>query len=438
MNTASRLILLLFILGLALAAGSSHSAAAVPPMQANLLSNPSFEEPYSSGVAQGWAKWHEEKNSSPKPQNCSAAYSVLPKWEPEVSSAGLILDGARSQHVGNSFDTWHGGVFMTLPATQGTTYRFSFWATGRASNDQYPAPSNTEVNMGVRAGIDPNGSGIWYDGDVVWGGSGSPHMAGSQGNWQQFTVEATAAGTQISVYVQADFSGANQCREHLDMWFDRAELVVAGPPPTNTPPPPPPQPVVTNTPVPPPPTDTPAPTPTSAEPPTATPTHTPPPPQGGAICANAFADANANGLRDVTEGYMAGVTITVSQSGAVVAIEQGVTTGSPTAICFENMPAGAYDVTQSIPPSLEMTTAATAAIQVTNGTRVSLEFGSRVAAEDGNNSGATVSPTATTSSGTPPADQGEPSTLAIVGLAAIALAVVLLVVLVVVVLRQPK
>src|SRR5690606_14461512 len=107
------------------------------------------------------------------------------------------------------------------------------------------------VQINMRAGIDPNGSGSWSDGDVVWGGAGSPHDS-----WQAFTVEATATGNQITVFTAADWgvTGVNQCRAHLDTWFDSGELVAQTPP-----------------------TATPAPLPTQA-PPTAT---LPPAPTGG-------------------------------------------------------------------------------------------------------------------------------------------------------------
>lgn len=438
----SQLLLLLCLLALAVRNGAEPTSAA-PARQSNLLNNPSFEEPYGGGTAQNWSPWHQELNSNPKPENCSDRYSVKPTWTPEYNGS-IILDGGRSQHIGNQFDTWRAGVMQTVNVNPGSTYRFSFWGTGRASNDQYPIPSDTAVNLGIRGGIDPNGSGVWSDGDVIWGAAGSPHMGGGSGNWQQFTVEATATGNQMTLFVQGDTSGAQQCRAHIDIWFDKAELVQAGPPPTNTPPPPPPpppQPVATNTPMPPTATDTPAIPPTSTPVPTETPTNTPEPPQGGVICVNAFADSDANGLRDEGEGYMAGVTFTVAQGDQVVA--NGVSSGSSTAICFASLPAGTYVISQQVPRNVEMTTAQTATVDVTDGSTISLEFGSRVETDGSGEAIGEVTPD--TGDGQSP-DQGEnsgsgdggPSTIAIIGLGAILVAVVLLVVLIVVLLRQSR
>jgi len=436
-NLLARILLAsgLFALVMLVSAGPARAELqAIPAQQANLLQNPGYEEPYNNGNAQNWSPWHQEQNSNPKPAGCSAYYSVRPTWTPEYNGS-IVLEGIRSQHVGNQFDTWRAGVFHNVPVNPGSTYRFTFWATGRASNDQYPAPSDTIVNLGVRGGIDPNGSGLWSDGDIVWGASGSPHMSGGQGNWQQFSVEATATAAQISVFVQGDTGGANNCRAHLDVWFDKAELVEAGPPPTNTRPPAPPQPVITNTPVPPTETPTPEVSPTNTVVPTETPTHTPVPPETGIICANAFADANANGQRDPDEGYMAGVTLTIGQGGQFLG--NGVSTGSDIAICFENLLPGDYVVAQQIPRHLEMTTAPSATVAVMAGTTISLEFGSWFRADtdglptvtpeagDGNSDG---------SSGGSSSDG--PGILAIFGIGAIALAILLMGALVLILLRR--
>lgn len=442
-NQISRILLALLLISLMGIVATSHTnkVEAAPALQANLLQNPGFEEPYSGGTAASWSPWHQGLNDNPKPADCSARYLVQPKWAPELVSGGLIMDGVRSQHVGNNFDTWRGGVMQTVSVNPGSTYRFTFYATGRASNDQYPAPSNTEVNLGVGGGIDPNGSGIWYESDVVWGATGSPHMSGSQGNWQQFTVEATATGNRLTVYVQADTGGANQCRGHLDVWFDKASLVEVGPPPTNTRPPAPPPPPATNTPVPPTETPTPEATPTDTPVPTATPTNTPEPPKTGIICVNAFADNNANGQQDPGEGNMAGVTFTIAQAGQVVV--QGISTGTNTAVCFENFPPGSYEVAQVVPRNLQMTTAPNANIDVTAGSTISLAFGSRI---EENMEGEAISGVTPTTS---PGDQTETvaesdgggsgfSPLAIVGLAAIVLAILLLGGLILILLRQQR
>jgi hypothetical protein len=441
-------ILLVLFSAIVVIIGFSHNPVNRQPsaeaaLQSNIIQNPGFEEPYSNGVAQNWAPQHNNFNADPKPQDCNDSYAVQPTWTGELASAALILEGARSQKIGNQFDTFQAVVMQTVNVNPGSRYRFSFWSTGRASNEQYPAPSDTSVNLGIQAGIDPAGRGNFVANfnEIAWGPAGSPHMNGSQANWQQFSVEATATGSQITVFALGNLVGAQQCRAHLDVWFDKSELIEVGPPPTNTPPPPPPQPVATNTPIPPTFTPTSEIPPTETSSPTPIPTDTPLPPQGGVICVNAFSDDNANGLHEPDEGYMAGVTFTIAQDNQVVV--QGVSTGTSTAVCFENIPAGTYVVAQVVPRNLEMTTAASATINVTDGTTVSLDFGTRVKTDmDDEEIGENPSPTPAGSDDTnqdSDSSSGEGiNWLAIIGLAAIFVAILLLGVLIFLLLRQQR
>ncbi len=382
-------LLLLSVLAVVLARGQRSETtgivAAAPLQQSAQLNNPSLEDPYENGAAAGWGRWHQE---TADPGACSGPYAFLPKWARETNGS-LVRDGFVSQHVGNQFDTWHAGLYQNVQVTPGVTYRFSFWSIGRASNEQFPAPSDGAVSLGVRAGIDPNGSGLWSDGDVVWGGGASPHDPGNQANWQQASVEATAAGNQITVFIAADLRGANNCRAHLDVWFDQAQLSEVGPPPTNTPPPQPtsppqptapPAPVVTNTP---PPAATEATedaaeeTPTNTPEPTATASATPE--TAATICVNAFADVNANGQHEADEGAMAGVTFTVAREGQVVGT--GVSTG-PVPICFDDLEPGVYEVAQTVPNTLQMTTGASAEVSLVQGQTLEIKFGSRQRAQE--------------------------------------------------------
>jgi hypothetical protein len=448
------LSILIFLvgLGLILSPAQNKTAEAAPLSQTNLLNNAGLEEPYTNGAAQGWGRWHQELNANPKPPNCSDRYLVRPSWSPELNGA-FILEGSRSQHVGNQFDTWRAGVVQNVAVTSGSAYRFTFSARGRTSNEQVPAPTDSSVNLGVRGGIDPNGSGVWSDADIVWGGSGSPH-----GGWQQFTVEATATGNQISVFIQADLGGANQCRAHLDVWFDGATLVEAGPPatatspPQPTSPPAPPAPGITKTPVPPTETATPEVPPTETPEPTATPTNTPIPPTGGTICVNAFSDVDANGQRSSEEGFMAGVTFTIAQGDEVVT--QGVSTGTENALCFEELDSGNYQVAQILPRNLDTTTAPSTTVDVEEGSSISLEFGSRFETADEVADANTDTGDSTTTNGGDSTSDGAIGTdseangdstdgsginlLAVAGLIAIVVAIVVLGALIFILVRQAR
>lgn len=353
-------------------------AAAEPTQQENLLKNPGFENPYENGAAQGWVRWHRE-SSADQFGDCTNGYRKKPGWNPEYNLTQYIREGSASQLVGNNWDTWSGGVWQTVAATPGMTYRFTFYGIGRGSNSRDEA-SDTSLNMNMRAGIDPNGSGLWNDADVVWGGSGSPHE-----QWQSFSVETVATGDKVTVFTSADWAvqGVNQCRKLLETWYDSASLVSVGPPPTNTPPPPPPATATLAVP----PTNTPAPepavtnTPEATVEPTATVEPSPTPVTGGTVCVNAFSDENGNGQHDGNEGYVGGVTFTVGNANTLVG--QGVSSGTDKPVCFAGVEPGTYQVSQILPNRLEMTTAGNATIAVEEGGTVGLEFGSRLRLDNG-------------------------------------------------------
>ena len=298
--------------------------------QTNILQNPGFDLPYDSdGSANGWGRWF--RNSSEDQFNdCTNGYHKRPNWSAETASAALIHAGSSSQHVGNQWDTWQAGMLQTVSVTSGSTYRFTVTARSFASNNDFPSISEGGIQSNVQVMIDPNGSGVWNDADVQWSGVINP-----LDTWQTVSIEATATGDSMTVFTSTDYGivGVNQCRKHLDVWFDTAELVEVGPPPTNTPPPAPtnpPAPPATLTPSPIPPTNTPDVPPTETPIP---PTETPVPPTGGTICVNAFADGNANGVREESEGYMGSVTFTVANGATVVG--QALSTGTDQPFCFE-------------------------------------------------------------------------------------------------------
>ncbi len=346
--------------------------------QTNLLQNPGFELPYNAdGSANGWGRWF--RNSSADQFNdCANGYHKEPHWSAETVSAPLINSGSASQHVGNSWDTWAAGVLQTVNVTPGSTYRFTVWARGRGSNEDYPAPSEGGLRMDVQVGIDPNGSGLWNDADVKWSGFIQPHDT-----WQQASVEVTATGSKITVFTAGDYGlqGVNQCRAHLDVWFDTAELIEVGPPPTSTPVPQP------TSPPPPPATSTPVPTATTEVVPTATAvpteasTNTPDAPAGATICVNAFADDNGNGQFDANEGYMGNVAFRVGSGTQVIG--QAISNGTADAVCFEGLDPGSYQIEQVVSGPLEMTTASTASVTVEAGQTAGVQFGSRLQQDTG-------------------------------------------------------
>ena len=388
---------------------ASLIVALVPPLaleaapaaqSGNLLQIPGFDADFSNGVAQPWAKWHEERECK---ERDDLNYSCEPDWYPEQNSA-LIRGGWQAQGIGVRYTPWHGGVMQTVNVAPGTRVRLTAWGRIHASNDNYPAPSDTSVDGRLKVGIDPEGAGIWYQ-NVTWSGKMNPHDT-----WQSVSVEATAgASGKVTVYLSANFGGYS--RAHMDVKWDDAVLEVVSAP-TSTPVPQPTSPPATAVPAQPVATNTPAPTstpePTATPEASATPTNTPEPtatptPMVGTICVTAFDDGNQNGAQDGIEGPISGVTITLFDGQEIVGTQ--TTNALAGQLCFENLQPGPYQVFQTVPPSRVATTADNVAVELQPGQPIMVLFGSAVqtaspaeptAVADGGQASPTESASATT------------------------------------------
>jgi hypothetical protein len=179
--------------------------------------------------------------------------------------------------------------------------------------------------------------------------------------------------------------------------------------------------------------DAPPPPPPPTATPTPTPSPTPEPRPVGNICVNAFADLNGNGRQEAEEGFLAGVTLTVSRQNELIG--QVISTGAAEAVCFANLEPGDYQVAQILPAGLEMTTLSNVTIALTAGEQMELRFGSRPRVE-APAPAPTTEPTATPAPPPNPAATDSLSISAYAGLIALSLGVVLLVVLIASLRRQ--
>ncbi|MCA9980565.1 MAG: hypothetical protein KDD89_07030, partial [Anaerolineales bacterium] len=86
-------------------------------------------------------------------------------------------------------------------------------------------------------------------------------------------------------------------------------------------------------------------------------------------------------LNDADEGYMAGVRFAVAQGNTLVG--EGVSSGTATPVCFDGLPAGTYQIGQTLPNTLEPTTATNITVDLQQGQTLGLEFGTRVKGSGG-------------------------------------------------------
>ncbi len=201
-------------------------AMAAPAGQGvNLVNNPGFE----NGTG-GWSPWWAE---IAKPADGSFNYAAKPNaFNVETISggaaSGVVLAGNASYRVFNNWDPFWGGVKQTVTVPAGSRVRLTASARAWASQDFWPAPSDTNMPVRTQVGIEPDGNDNPFSGAMVWSGAAAPHNA-----WAQMTVEATVgAAGKVLVVVSGDFRGAS--RQFMSVFMDEISLVVLeeGPAPT--------------------------------------------------------------------------------------------------------------------------------------------------------------------------------------------------------------
>jgi len=218
--------------------GMPAATYAAPLAQSgNLLQNGGMDDPYNKcgagNTANNWSCWYWE---IAKPNDASQLqYAVKPYFDKEANLSGkfpqLIHNGGGSQHIGQAYDPWIGGLKQTVTVPANSPVRFCAWSRIRISNADLGkdnSESVTAYNGRSKVGILPSGDGDWNSPSVVWSGAINPHDS-----WGQVCVDAVAGPQgKVIVFTSNDWRGG--AAVHIDAWWDDAELVVTGPQPTAT------------------------------------------------------------------------------------------------------------------------------------------------------------------------------------------------------------
>lgn len=165
------------------------------PVPAELI-NPSFNEGFTSGIANGWMRWIGYGSST----FLQESYNP---WIHSPGSAQRILAGA---------GPFKAGLRQVVAAEPGRRYNFRAWMI------RYDAGN---VITTMRIGIDPTGGGNLDN--VLWGSSVSQPSV-----WTLLAAEAVAQSDRITVYLSAEIEG-NPFGE-LSCFFDDCALVALGEP----------------------------------------------------------------------------------------------------------------------------------------------------------------------------------------------------------------
>ena len=193
-------VLILLLLGFS--AGVEVSA------QGNILNDPGFEGTYTGrgradfNIPEAWGGWFTE---TPRNQEWM---NIPPIAFPHT--ADFKRAGAKSLHVNRGGGTFTSAIYQNLTVAPGTILNASAW--GFIEN-----AGGSEAK--IRIGIAPNG-GTNPFAEVVWSGWSS-----AVNSWNQVSVQATAASSQITVFLYATQSWPN---DPNGVYWDEASLVATG------------------------------------------------------------------------------------------------------------------------------------------------------------------------------------------------------------------
>jgi LysM repeat protein len=270
----SQLVRFLFIVIAATSQlGLAIAQSAQPQGPIELLTNPTFDEPFvpdgqSIGiVAHGWTAWWLTPDGVTYPTVCAsdANQSCVPYGLPLFNNSQpqdpkvppRALSGS-SQQWGSAYTIYIGGVYQQVGNIRpGTRLNFSAYTQGFNCDDNRGCFGGTHFgrygysyepgDMRTRVGLDPTGGTDPFSPSIIWSGLKNPLDA-----FVQQQIEAVAQSSTVTVFI---WSAPTFPERHTDIYVDNASLVAVGfgpAPATSTPSPSP-----ANTPGP---TDTPGPT----------------------------------------------------------------------------------------------------------------------------------------------------------------------------------
>jgi LysM repeat protein len=172
----------------------------------------------------GWIPWWiSQTDEDPDWKN------RMPEYKPaDPPFNNRIHSGQRASQYFTFHGTHTAGLLQVVTVPANAQVRFSIWGQAWSSaSDETFSDFPTPVNM--RIGIDPTGGTNPYNPAIVWSAYNQPYDV-----YSQFTVEAQAQGTSVTVFT---ISSPDEARKHNDIYWDDAELVVIGaaaPPPATT------------------------------------------------------------------------------------------------------------------------------------------------------------------------------------------------------------
>ncbi len=242
------------IVGLVQAGEKMGAATAVFPPNAptassctgdNLLSNPDFEDEYTTylmpppghsdcqtwdsaqpnqyctraQMPSGWAPfWRDD----PRPETW---INIMPEYTdstPDQVNPDRVLSGDRSLHYFSFYSTHEGGAYQQATAVPGGLYCFSAYGqswSATTSTDWYSDPDPGNGELFQKVGIDPTGGTDWTSPNIIWSDEREQYDY-----FDLFEIEAIAQADTITVFL---YSRPNKPAKHNDVYWDNATLAAA-------------------------------------------------------------------------------------------------------------------------------------------------------------------------------------------------------------------
>lgn len=192
----------LFACALCLLLAFAHVGA-----QDNLLKDGDFEGNYTGrsvpeggdinagqlNVPGSWALWITQQPRTQSWQN--RVPTIFPHNGPNPNPHG----GGRALNITRDGATFTVALYQQVSVAQGTKVQASAWAylkTCRPPKGGTDCSSDASSGAFVKVGVDPTGGVDPNGGSIVWSGPATPHNT-----WQQVSVDATAAGGTITVFL---------------------------------------------------------------------------------------------------------------------------------------------------------------------------------------------------------------------------------------------
>jgi hypothetical protein len=259
-----------YVLSILVLLSAAWGWAAPVQQETELIYNGGFEGTYvtipghdNMRIAAGWTAWWVQGS----PDENARGLKLQPEYKAAFTSdygtsqGSRVRSGGEAQQYFHSFGAFTGGAYQQATVPLNTRLRFSIWGQAWSClhyancHNSHGVWSDHPSPMYMRIGIDPTGGTDPFSANIVWSDYANPYDA-----YSLFTVEATASGTQATVFLYAAPEFPN---DDNDVFWDDASLIAIGPPPTAT--------------LPPRPTNTPGPSPTPLPTRTPLPTLTPGP-----------------------------------------------------------------------------------------------------------------------------------------------------------------